>query len=286
MALIIRSAVEIIRPTAGIWRVVLSRWALYVVAMLPGLLALTSHLKQTIGLRPWFQDVEMPLDILSLKLVAAELPGGVSLLMLGALVVWILQLVWLAGAVQILDTPGNNVPRKILANGWPYLGRFARIAVFAILAIIAFHLALKFLFGSLAARAELEDWTVRRSLFDLNLWRAAMTFTALTLVGTFAFWARVITVADSRRKLRRLPLLLVRLFVRRPISALMFQFATIAVVLCVQAIALWSWRQSGGGLAWLLLWAMLLLVASWIWQLRIRAALTIWQHEGLRKAKD
>ena len=283
---LIQSAANIIRPTAGTWRVVLSRWALYVVAMLPGLLAMTRHLEQTVGLRPWFQDVEMPLDILSLKFVVAELSGGISLLMLGAFFVWVLQLVWLAGAAQILDASKNYLPRKVFANGWSYLGRFVRIAIFSILAIIAFHLALKFVFGSLAARAELEDWTVQKSFFDLNLWRAALTFTALTLVGTFAFWARVITVADSRRKLRRLPLLLLRLFVRRPVSALIFQFAAIAIVLVVQAVALWSWRQSGGGLAWLLSWAVLLFVASWIWQLRIRAALIIWQREDLRTVRD
>ena len=283
---LIQSAANIIRPVTGTWRVILSRWALYVVAMLPGLLAMKRHLEQTVGLRPWFQDVEMPLDMLSLKFVAAELSGGMSLLMLGAFIVWVLQLVWLAGAAQILDTSKNYLPRKIFANGWSYLGRFVRIAVFSILAIIAFHLALKFLFGSLATRAELEDWSVEKSFFDLNLWRAVLTFTALTLVGTFAFWARVITVADSRRKLRRLPVLLFRLFVRRPVSALIFQFAAITVVLFVQAVALWSWRQSGGGLAWLVLWAMLLLVASWIWQLRIRAALIIWQREDLRVVRD
>ncbi|MDH3274083.1 MAG: hypothetical protein OEM64_12830 [Gammaproteobacteria bacterium] len=281
-----QSVVNIIRPTAGTWRVVLSRWALYIVAMLPGLLAMRRHLEQTVGLRPWFQDVEMPLDMLSFKFVAAELLGGMSLLMLGAFFVWVLQLVWLAGALQLLDTSKNYLPGKIFANGWSYLGRFVRVAVFSILAIIALHLALKFVFGSLAARAELDDWTVQKSFFDLNLWRAVLTFTALTLVGTFAFWARVITVADSRRKLRRLPLLLLRLFVRRPVSALIFQFAAIAVVLCVQAVALWSWRQSGGGIAWLVLWAMLLLVASWIWQLRIRAALIIWQREDLRLVRD
>jgi len=283
---LIQNAANIIRPTAGTWRVIFSRWALYVSAMLPGLVAMTSHLKQTVGLRPWYQDVEMPLDMLSLKLVLAELPGGMPLLVLGAFLIWVLQLVWLAGAVQIFNASRFNAPRKVFANGWPYLGRFVRIAVFAILAIIAIQFALKFLFGSLATRAELENWTVQKSLFDLNLWRAVMMFTAFTLVGTFAFWARVITVADSRRKLRRLPLLLLRLFVRRPISALMFQFATIALVLCVQAIALWSWRQSGGGLAWLVLWAMLLFIASWIWQLRIRAALAIWQNADLREARD
>jgi hypothetical protein len=279
---LIRSAVQIIRPTTGTWRVVLSRWVLYVVAMLPGLAALTSHLKQTVGRRPWFEGLETPLDVLSLKFLMAELSGGTPLLILGVLLIWVLQLVWLAGAVQILDSFKNDLPRKIFANGWPYLGRFVRIAIFAIIAIIVFHFALKFVFGLLATRSELEDWTIKQSVFDLTLWRGVVTFIGLTLIGTFAFWARVITAADNRRKLRRLPLLLLRLFVRRPVSGLLIQFSTIGVVLFVQAVALWSWRQSAGGITWLILWALLLLVASWLWQMRIRAALAVWQSEDLK----
>jgi hypothetical protein len=283
---LMQSTLNMIRPTAGTWRVVLSRWILYVVAILPGLAALTFHLKQTIGLRPWFQSLETPLDVLSLQFLLAELSGGLPLLMLGALVIWVLQLVWLAGAVQILDTSKTDLPRKIFANGWSYLGRFVRIAVFAIITIFLLHLALKFAFSSLATRAELEDWTVQRSFFDLTFWRASISFVALTLVGTCAFWARVITTADNRRKLRRLPLMVLRLFLRRPVSALIFQFSTIAVVLFLQGVALWSWRQSAGGLAWLVLWAFLLLIASWIWQLRIRAALAIWRLEDIREGRD
>lgn len=278
---LIQSTLNMIRPTVGTWRVVLSRWILYVAATLPGLAALTIHLKQTVGLRPWFQDLETPLDVLSLKFLLAELSGGLPLLMLGALIIWVLQLVWLAGAVQILDTSKNDPPRKIFANGWSYLGRFVRIAVFAIITIFLLHLALKFAFSSLATRAELEDWTVQQSFFDLAFWRAVLSFVALTLVGTCAFWARVITAADNRRKLRRLPLMLLRLFLRRPVYALIFQFSTIAVVLFLQGVALWSWRQSAGGLAWLVLWALLLLIASWIWQVRIRAALAIWRLEAI-----
>jgi len=283
---LMQSTLNMIRPTAGTWRVVLSRWIIYVAATLPGLAALTFHLKQTVGLRPWFQDLETPLDALGLKLLLAELFGGLPLLMLGALIIWALQLVWLAGAVQILDKSKNHLPRKVFANGWSYLGRFVLVAVFAIIMIFLLHLALKFAFNALATRAELEDWTVQQSFFDLAFWRVALSFVALTLVGTCAFWARVITAADNRRKLWRLPLMLLRLFLHRPVSALIFQFGTIVVVLFVQGVALWSWRQSAGGLVWLVPWALLLLMASWIWQLRIRAALAIWRLESIRQQPD
>ena len=90
---LMQSTLNMIRPTAGTWRVVLSRWILYVVATIPGLAALTMHLKQTVGVRPWFQDLATPLDMLSLKFLLAELSGGLPLLMLGALIIWVLQLV-------------------------------------------------------------------------------------------------------------------------------------------------------------------------------------------------
>jgi len=39
-------------------------------------------------------------------------------------------------------------------------------------------------------------------------------------------------------------------------------------------------------LAWLALWALLLLIASWVWQVRIRAALAIWRLEDIRETRD
>ena len=57
-------------------RVVLTRWLIYIFAALPGFMMLRSHLNDTIGRRPWFQDAELPLDYLSVKLLMAELSGG------------------------------------------------------------------------------------------------------------------------------------------------------------------------------------------------------------------
>mgnify|MGYP001813952850 CR=1 FL=1 len=264
------------KSTRGTWRVVFARWALYVAAILPGLLALTGELTVSVGRRPYFQELQLPLGVLDLRLLAAELPGsGVAIMMLGVLVIWVLQLVWLGGAAHLFGSPRPQASRKVFRPGWQYLGRFVRIAVFALIAAAAVYMALKFLFSALSARSEIEDWSVQASLIDLQVWRAIIMFVAMTLIGIFAFWVRVITVVEDRRDLRRLPMAVFRLFRRRPVSALLFQFAAVVLVLSLQAVALVFWRQSPGGLHWAALWAGALFFAAWVWQLRIRVAIRV-----------
>jgi hypothetical protein len=264
------------KPVKGTWRVVFARWGLYLVAMLPGLLVLTRELNESVGRRPYFQELQLPLGILDLRLLSAELSGGGTVLMVfAALVIWILQLVWLGGATHLFGSPRRQATQKVFRTGWQYLGRFVRVAVFALIATAAVFMALKFLFLALSARAEIEDWSVQAGLIDLHVWRAIIMSVAMTLIGIFAFWVRVMTVVDDRRDLRRLPMAVFRIFRRRPLSALLFQFAAVVLVLSLQAVALVFWRQSTGGLQWAALWAAALFFAAWVWQLRIRVAIAV-----------
>ena len=269
-------------------RVILARWGLYVLAMLPGLFAMSRHLDEAVGKRPFFHDVQLPLDTLSLGLLMSELAGGGMLvLMCGVFFIWLMQLLWLAGATRVLDPALSPAPRKVFASGRPFLGRLIRIAIFALLGAIAVHLAIRYFHNALSTHAELQVWTVQQSFFSLTLWRAAALFAGLTLVGTFAFWARVIAVADDRRYLRRLPRMVLRLFLQRPVSALLLQFAAISTILVVQGAALLFWRQSSSdGAFWLLLWTLLLLLASWIWQLRIRLAIAVWRADDMQPLRQ
>jgi hypothetical protein len=273
---LMKCVVELCKPVKGTWRVVLSRWGLYIFAMVPGLFVLTGELNESVGLRPHFQDLQLPLDVAGVSLLAAELfGGGTALLIFGVIVIWVLQLVWLGGATLLFSSAESQAKQKLFRPGWQYLGRFVRIAIFALIVVVAAHMGIKYLFGMLSARSELEDWAFQTSMIDLNVWRARVLFVALTLIGTFAFWVRIITVAEGRRDLRRLPMVVIRLFLRRPVAALLFQFAAIALVISLQAIALVCWRQSSGGLLWPLLWAVTLFFTSWVWQVRIRAALGV-----------
>jgi hypothetical protein len=273
---LINCAVELCKSIRGTWRVVLSRWGLYVFAMVPGLFVLTSELNESVGLRPYFQDLKLPLDVVDLRLFAAELfGGGTAILIFGVVVIWVLQLVWLGGATLLFNSADGQAKQKLFRPGWQFLGRFVRIAIFALIVVAAAHMGIKSIFGMLSAKSEIEDWALQTSMIDLNVWRVRILFVALTLIGTFAFWVRIIAVAEDRRDLRRLPMVVIRLFLRRPVAALLFQFTAIALVLSLQAIALLCWRQSSGGLLWPLLWAVTLFFTSWVWQVRIRAALGV-----------
>jgi hypothetical protein len=256
-------------------RVILARWFVYIFATLPGLIMLQGHLGETIGKRPWFQDAQMPLDVLNTRLLISELFGGTGLLLAGVLVALVLQLIWLAGAVRVLDPNAAAGTTKVFANGRPYLWRYMRIAFFALLVIAAVHLGLKGVFESLASRAELAGWPVDRSYIDLMLWRGGLMFVLLTLIGVFVFWARVLTAVTDERKLRRLPRKVLGLFRSHFGAALLLQFAAITIVLLLQAAALYAWRQAGGGTPWYVAWLLILLIAAWVWQWRVSAAVRI-----------
>jgi hypothetical protein len=111
------------------------------------------------------------------------------------------------------------------------------------------------------------------SYIDLNLWKGAILFVVLTLIGVFVFWMRVLTAVSDERALRRLPRRVFRVYRRHFGPALVLQFLVVTVVLVLQAVALFAWRQAGGGIVWFLAWMLLLLLAAWVWQWRISFAL-------------
>lgn len=270
------------KSAPGTWRIVFARWALYVLAMVPGVMAMSADLKESVSSRPFFHDLGRPLDFLGLQLVLAELPGaGLGLLFFGAFAIWLLQQGWLAGATRLLDpSPKGKLPVRweMLEEGLRYLARFLRIAALALVATLFLLWAIGAVFSRLSAWAEVHEWSVEASFIDLNLWRLALILFGMTFIGTVAFWAKVISAADDRRYVRRLPWILIRLFVKRPVASLLYQMAVVGLVLGLQASALWSWRQSTGGLMlWLPLWLMLLFLASYVWQARVRSALLVWR---------
>jgi hypothetical protein len=266
------AVVELLKPTSGTWRVVGSRWLLYMLATLPGTVTLSRHLDETIGKRPWFQDLQTPLDVLSTKFVLAELGDGLALFGAGVLIIWLLQLVWLGGSIQVLDPRRPGIRKNVFSQGWQYLARFMRIAILAVIAVALMQFLIDKMFGLLSARAETESWSVYASYIALNLWRVAVIFIVFTVIGIVAFWARMIAVTQERHDTRRLPWQAVKVLLRRPISAFLLQFLLVCIVLGTQAMALWCWRQSPSGGMWLAIWAALQLLTAYVWQLRIRSA--------------
>ena len=267
------AVIDLLKPTTGTWRVVSTRWLLYMLAVLPGMLALSRHLDDTIGTRPWFHDLQPPLHTLSTKFVFAQLGEGVTLLGAGVAIIWLLQLVWLGGATLIFDPRKPQVTKGVFTNGWQFLARFIRIALIALVLTLILQFVIRKVFGSLSDRAEVEAWSFYDAYITLNMWKAGVIFVALTIVGVLAFWMRMIAVVEDRKDTRRLPWQALKLLVRKPLSAFGMQFALICAVLGIQAVALLCWRQSASGMLWFGLWVLLQLVTAYIWQLRIRLAL-------------
>ena len=267
--------VEMLKPTQGTLRVVVSRWLLYMLAMLPGMLAMSRHLNEAIGKRPWFQDLQTPLDTLSTRFVLSNVGDGVGLLLAGVGIIWLLQLVWLGGSARVLDPRTPGVYKKVFENGWQYLARFVRIAIIAVVVTLILQFIVGKIFGVLSARAETQPWPFYDAYITLNLWRAGVVFVALTLVGVIAFWMRMIAVDEERFDTRRLPWQALKLVARRPLGALLGQFLIVCLVLGIQAMALWCWRQSPNGGLWFGAWAVLQLLTAYVWQIRIRAAFAV-----------
>ena len=267
------AVIELLKPTTGTWRVVATRWLLYMFAVLPGVLSLGRHLDDKIGTRPWFHDLQPPLSVLSTKFVVSEIGDGIALLGAGVAIIWLLQLVWLGGSIRVLDPRAPGVQTRIFANGWQYLARFVRIALMAVIAIAILQFVIGKFFSGLGARAEVNGWSVYSAYISLNMWKVATVFVALTAIGVIAFWMRIIAVTEERTDTRRLPWQTLKLVASKPLNAFVLQFLLICAVLGIQAMALWCWRQSGSDSLWLGLWALLQLATAYVWQFRIRAAL-------------
>jgi hypothetical protein len=119
-------------------------------------------------------------------------------------------------------------------------------------------------------------------MFFLRLGRGLATICWLTLVGVFAWWCRVIVIADERRRVRRLWSVVPRLWLRRPVGALLAHFILALAALLGGAGVLFAWRQSpAGAVGWTLLWLVVLAGLSLLWHWRLRAGRLLWSSPDL-----
>jgi hypothetical protein len=147
------------------------------------------------------------------------------------------------------------------------------VAVLALLFLALGTGALDFVFDRLARHAKVAGWTGETAHFVLPLARAAAWVAWASLVGSFAFWGRVILAADGRQRVRRLLGIVPRLFWRRPVRALLAH-ATVGVVLFGGASVLVAWGQSARIDAWCRAPVGRRSAGqSWIWHWRMRASL-------------
>ena len=276
---------EGLRPVPGSLRLVTLRWLLFIVAALPGLAVGVGAIGRTVANRPYFAEAPDPLPLVPLFRMLARIPGSVwGTLALAAVVAWLGNLLLTAGAVAIFGAPRGAAPRvwrTVFGAGTHALWAYLRIALTALLLALLGARGIAMIAERLQDHAVQALWTMR-SRFFLELGRGLATLCWLTLVGVFAWWCRVIVVADQRRRVRRLSTVVPRLWLRRPVGALLLHFVLALAGLLAGAGVIFAWRQSAAGtLGWTALWLAVLAGLSLLWHWRLRAGRLLWSSPDL-----
>jgi len=271
-----------LRLVPGSLRLILLRWALVLLAALPAALAALAAVAAGPARTPYITEVQGPLPVFHLLRLARELPLSVAALaLLGAGVALLGQQILGAGALSWL-APGRerltsipSVAGAVLREGTPWLWTMLRVVLLAAVLAAAGLAGLGWIHERLALCGEPAGWSGRTIFLLLPAARGATSLLWLSLVGAWAFWCRVLLIADSRRTVRSVGVLVLRVWWRHPLRAPLFYVGVVLAMLLASALTLLWWRQAppvdlGGalllGLSWLLL--LLLKAVAWHWLLR------------------
>jgi hypothetical protein len=252
---------------------------------LPGLAVAVSSIGESVGNRPYFSEAPDPLPLIPLLHLIDRLPGPLwGALLLAAAAGWLGNLLLTAGAVTLFGSPPGGragVWRTVFEAGGRSLWAYLRIALVALVLAAAGARVIGLVSERLALHGEHALWTMR-ARFLLQIGRGTALLCWLTLVGVFAWWCRVIVVADERRRVRRLWTVVPRLWRRRPFGALVAHFLLALASLLAAAGTLFAWRQSPAGAAvWAPAWLAVLAGLSFFWHWRLRAARLLWSSSDL-----
>lgn len=286
MAVNAAPAIEGLRPVRGSLRLIAIRWALAILAALPGIFAARGALEASAGRQPWFTQAADPLPLPQLGKILYELGPAVPVLVVGVVVAWLVQLLLTAAAVEALDprrVPGPvRLWRGIFDTGTRFLWVYLRISLCAAVLLLVGGRIVGFVFEKLADHAALGGWTATAIIYRLGIGRVALLLAWAGLAGLFAGWGRVIVIGGQRRYVRRLLAMTVRVWRRRFFQGLVLPWAVGVASVIVGAAVLLAWRQSPGtGTVWFVLWLALLLAQAYLWHWRLRTLCLIWASPGL-----
>ena len=113
-----------------------------------------------------------------------------------------------------------------------------------------------------------------------------------TLIGALAFWCRLVTVADGRRRVRRTLVVVLGVWRRHPLRGPLLFLGTQLVVGLGTAAPLGLWRQHPpatvlGAVIWFAIWLCGIGLSSVVWHWLLRAGLLLYAgREELRTMPD
>lgn len=280
-----RAVIESIRPVPGSARVIVTRFLLGLAAALPVMMIGGRAFGEAVATRPYLVDASRPLSLVRFARLMEEVPGAVwGTVAAGAVLTWLAGQFLTAGAVSVL-APGRARPvrlwRAVIDVGTPAIWAYLRIAAMSGVLLMLGSGAIGAVFRRLSDHGELAGWTADTTFYRVVPARILVVLTWAAVVGTLAMWARVIVVADRRRRVRRVPGLVLRVWRRHPIQGLMFHVLALTVSLFTGAAWVAYWRISGGGAGWAVPWVGAVAIQAVIWHWRLRACRVLWSDPDL-----
>jgi hypothetical protein len=293
----IRAGLDLVRGSLAL---IALRAGLLVLAGLPALLVAIVGVAAGPARQPYFTEVQGRLPLFHLVRLVDELPGAVAgMAVLAVLLALLGEQVLVAGGLTWLDPDettreGAGPWRAVLGRGWSWLGPMLRVLLLAALFAGAGLAALHHLVESLIEHGEVAGWTAHTLMVLLPLLRVLLGVLWLSFVGAWAFWCRVLMVADGRRRARSAWALVARVLRRRPFSSIVLYVVVTLLSQLVGGVVLAIWRQGpptrlAGALCWSASWLLVLLLQAFLWHWLLRAARLLYaqsRFDDLRQRPD
>lgn len=279
----------------GSLQLILLRWALVALAAVPAMFAAVVGIAATMARQPYFTDVRGPLPIAQLLRLSNEIPSGIlATLVLAAVLALVGQQVLVAGALDWLEPAHGPRPSSaeepvalaVIKSGGRWLWAMLRVVLFAGALSAVGLTAIDWLFERLVDHGTGQGWTGRTLWLHLPLLEAVASLVWAATVGAWAFWCRVLMVADNRRRVRSVGLLVLRVWRRRPLTAPLFFVVLTLTMLLGSAAVLALWRQHPpaallGVIPLAVTWLLVLLVQAMAWHWLLRVARLLYADVSL-----
>jgi len=280
-----------LQPVPGSVRLIALRWALSILAALPGIAAAKAALSGSVGSEPWFTEVPDPLPLPQFFGIPGEVGAAVPVLLIGVVLAWLFHQLLTAAAVEILDParqPGRvRLWRTMMDRGWSYLLIYLRVSLVALVFLLLGARILSVVFERLAERGVVEGWTGKTLILTLPIVRLLLLLAWAGIVGACAWWSRVILLSGGRRYVRRMLTIVPRVLWRSPVQGFLLHWLLGIVSVLLGAAVLFTWRQAPGlATGWFVAWLMLLVVQSAVWHWRMRTLSLIWSLSSFNDLRD
>jgi hypothetical protein len=271
-----------------------ARWALSILAALPGIAAANAALSESIGTKPWFTEAPDPLPLPQFFGVMEEVGRALPVLLIGVALAWLFLQMLNAAAIEILDpgrTPGRvRLWRTIVDSGWRYLPIYLRVSLLALIFLGLGARAVSTVFDRLGDQGAIEGWSGETLVLTLPMVHLLVLLAWAGIVGAGAWWSRVILTRGGRRYVRRMLTVVPRVIWRNPLQGFLLHWLLATASVLLGAAMLFAWRQTPGvATGWLAAWLVLLLVQAGVWHFRLRTLNLIWSlatQDDLRDQPD